>query len=71
VSQFNAKYSQLLEGFKPLKTVKRTFYPRNFQLSEDFVDSFKKEYKRLLDEGIHPTKALSRIAKALIFHSVN
>lgn len=69
MNSFNDKYEELSESFKPIKTVKKSFYPRNFNLSEDFVGSFKKEYKRLIDEGIHPNKALTRITKALLFHA--
>lgn len=58
-----------MEGFKSIKTVKREFYPKNFKLSEDFVAAFKNEYKRLVDEGMEPKKALIRINKALLFHS--
>lgn len=68
MDQFNNTLNQLEESFRPIKTVKRSFYPRNFQLSEEFVNSFKTEYKRLIDEGIEPNKALSRITKALLFH---
>jgi hypothetical protein len=69
VNKFDQKLNEINEGFKPIKTVKKTFYPRNFQLSEDFVGSFKREYKRLIDEGIDPIKALNRITKALLFHT--
>jgi hypothetical protein len=58
-----------MEGFKSIKTIKREFYPKNFKLSEDFVSAFKSEYKRLVDEGMEPKKALIRINKALLFHS--
>lgn len=68
MNKFNKEISHLEESFKPIKLVKRTFYPRNFQLSEDFVVSFKKEYKRLIDEGLDSNKALNRITKALLFH---
>lgn len=68
MKQFNKKLQQIEEAFTPIKTVKRSFYPRNFQLSEDFVNAFKLEYKRLLDEGVDPAKVLSRISKALLFH---
>ena len=71
VSEFNKKINQIGESFKPIKLIKRTFYPRNFQLSEDFVVSFKKEYKRLLDEGLQSNKALNRITKALLFHIID
>jgi hypothetical protein len=69
VNKFDQKLNEISEGFKPIKTVKKTFYPRNFQLSEEFVGSFRKEYKRLVDEGIDPIKALNRITKALLFHT--
>lgn len=71
MNNFNKKIQEINEGFKPIKTVKRTFYPRNFQLSEEFVNSFRKEYKRLVDEGNDPLKALNRITKALLFHTKN
>jgi len=62
------KFDQLVESYKPIKVIKRSFYPRNFSLSEEFVKSFKSEYSRLVSEGIHPKAALSRITKALLFH---
>ncbi len=69
VDRFNKKLQQLEENFKPIKIVKRTMYPRNFHLSEEFVSSFKREYKRLIDEGLDTSKALGRITKALLFHT--
>ena len=68
-ADFNEKYEKLLENFKSIRTVRREFYPKNFKLSEEFVKAFKTEYKRLVDEGHHPRKALARINKALLFHS--
>jgi hypothetical protein len=68
VNTFDNTISQIKENFTPIRTVKRSFYPRNFQLSEEFVQSFKREYKRLIDEGIDSNKALNRITKALLFH---
>jgi len=67
--KFNENYDQIMEGFGYLKTVKKEFYPKNFKLSEEFVKTFKSEFKRLVDEGIHPRIALARINKALMFHS--
>lgn len=69
MNTFDKEIENIEENFKPIKTVRRSFYPRNFQLSEEFVTSFKQEYKRLVDEGVHPGKALSRITKALLFHT--
>ena len=68
MEQFNKAFDKIEASFKPIRTVKRSFYPRNFQLSEEFVNAFKGEYRRLLDEGIQPNKALNRITKALLFH---
>ncbi len=68
MNSFDRTISQIKENFSPIRTVRRSFYPRNFQLSEEFVDSFRREYKRLVDEGINPNKALGRITKALLFH---
>jgi len=69
VNKFNEKFETLSEGFKSIKHVKREFYPKNFTLSEDFVNAFRKEYKRLIDEGIEPRKALVKLNKALLFHT--
>lgn len=69
MTNFNKEFEELLESFKSIKTVKREFYPKNFRLSEDFVKAFRSEYKRLIDEGLHPKKALIRINKALMFHA--
>jgi hypothetical protein len=71
VSKFNDKIEELNEGFKSILYKKREFYPKNFKLSEEFVKAFKTEYKRLLDEGIEPKKALVRLNKALLFHTAN
>jgi hypothetical protein len=71
VSKFNDKIEELNEGFKSILYKKREFYPKNFNLSEEFVKAFKTEYKRLLDEGIEPKKALMRLNKALLFHTAN
>ncbi len=68
MNSFDRTILQIKENFSPIKTVKRSFYPRNFQLSEEFINSFKLEYKRLVDEGVNPNKALGRITKALLFH---
>jgi len=66
--RFNNEYDKVLESFGYLRTVKKEFYPKNFKLSEEFVKSFKSEYKRLVGEGLHPKLALARINKALMFH---
>jgi hypothetical protein len=69
VTKFNETYEKLNESFKSIKWVKREFYPKNFSLSEEFVNAFRREYKRLIDEGIEPRKALVKLNKALLFHT--
>jgi len=69
VNKFNSKVQELHESFKSIRYVKREFYPKNFTLSEDFVNAFRREYKRLIDEGIEPRKALVKLNKALLFHT--
>ncbi|NBP00766.1 MAG: hypothetical protein EBU90_11665 [Proteobacteria bacterium] len=69
MNKFNEKFEELQESFKSIRWVKREFYPKNFTLSEDFVNAFRKEYKRLIDEGIEPKKALIKLNKALLFHT--
>jgi hypothetical protein len=69
VNNFDKTVSKIKENFTPIKTVRRSFYPRNFQLSEEFINSFRREYRRLVDEGVNPNKALGRITKALLFHA--
>ncbi len=69
MNKFNSKFEELQENFKSIRYIKREFYPKNFNLSEEFVGAFKKEYKRLVDEGVDPRKALHKINKALLFHT--
>ena len=68
MNKFNEAFEKINENFKSIRYVKREFYPKNFRLSEDFVGAFRKEYKRLIDEGIDPKKAMLKINKALLFH---
>ena len=69
MNKFNEKFKELQESFKSIRWVKREFYPKNLTLSEDFANAFRKEYKRLIDEGIEPKKALIKLNKALLFHT--
>ena len=66
--RFSKEYEQIIESFSFIKTIKKEFYPKNLRLSEDFIKAFKTEYKKLVDEGCHPRKALARINKALMFY---
>ena len=56
------------ENLNSIRTVRRQFYPRNFELSQEFVDAFKAEYKRLLESGQRPKALLEKMNKALKFH---
>jgi len=60
------KYDELCEGYLTLKT--RMFYPRNLELSKEFVEAFRKEYCRLVESGENKKNIHSRLAKALRFH---
>lgn len=69
MTKFNQAFEKINENFKSIKWIRREFYPKNFNLSEEFVVAFKKEYKRLIDEGLEPKKALVKLNKALLFHT--
>ena len=64
----NSKLDKVLEGYKPIP-MKRLFYPRGMQLSEEFVNAFHREYDRLVDEGINPRTLVERFGKAMKFHA--
>ena len=61
------KIDKLVEGYKPIP-MKRMFYPRKFNLSEDFVNAFHREYDRLVGEGQNPKSLVERFGKAMRFH---
>jgi len=61
------KLNKVLEGYKPI-AMKRLFYPRKMNLSEDFVNAFHAEYDRLVGEGQNPKSLIDRFGKALKFH---
>lgn len=65
--KFDKSFGSLTESYLKVPA-RRLFYPRNFQLSEDFVGAFRGEYKRLVDEGHNPKQLMQRFAKALQFH---
>ena len=69
MNNFEKNYKKITENYGSLKFFKRVFYPRNLKLSEEFVNAFKKEYKRLIDEGHNSKRILDLISKALVFHS--
>lgn len=67
--KFNQKAKQILEGYGSIKVTSRLFYPRNFSLSDEFIQAFRREYARLRGLGIDDKRILGKLTKALHFHS--
>lgn len=69
--KFRDKYTSLLEGFNnPYGSIvkkQRYFYPRNFELSPEFVKAFEKEFNRLKAIGGSTADILRKINKALMW----
>ena len=69
MKQFDDDINELYqENMNSIKVTRRQLYPRNFELSQEFVDAFKLEYKRLLEGGQRPKALMEKISKALNFH---
>jgi hypothetical protein len=68
---YNKAYSTLMENYRSIKTVTRLFYPRNFNLSAEFIQAFQKEYRRLKTLNIDDKRIIQRITKALPFHKAS
>jgi hypothetical protein len=51
-----------------LTTQQRLFYPRNFNLSPEFIASLKKEMARQSKTGIEPDLFARKLNKALQFY---
>jgi len=62
------KFQQLLESYGMLTTQQRLFYPRNFNLSPEFIASLKKEMERQSKTGIEPDLFARKLNKALQFY---
>jgi hypothetical protein len=62
------KFQQLLESYGMLTTQQRLFYPRNFNLSPEFIASLKKEMARQSKTGIEPDLFARKLNKALQFY---
>tara|TARA_R110002020_G_scaffold332532_1_gene547944 strand:+ start:420 stop:611 length:192 start_codon:yes stop_codon:yes gene_type:complete len=61
-----SEYDKLYEKYM-IRRVK-SFYPRKFDLSPEFVEAFKLEYSRLIESGQNKRTLFERIRKALTFH---
>lgn len=66
--KFYKKANTLLESYGSILTKSRMFYPRNFNLSKEFINAFKKEVARLKAENVSNRDILKKITKALNFH---
>ena len=61
-----SEYDKLCEKYMIRRV--RSFYPRKFDLSPEFVEAFKLEYSRLIESGQNKRTLFERIRKALTFH---
>ena len=59
-------YDELCEKYMVRRV--RSFYPRKFDLSPEFVEAFKLEYSRLVESGQNKRTLFERMRKALTFH---
>ena len=59
-------YDELCEKYMIRRV--RSFYPRKFDLSPEFVEAFKLEYSRLVESGQNKRTLFERMRKALTFH---
>ena len=60
------EYDKLCEKYM-VKRI-RSFYPRKFDLSPEFIEAFKLEYSRLVESGQNKRTLFERMRKALTFH---
>lgn len=61
-----SEYDELCEKYMIRRV--RSFYPRKFDLSPEFVEAFKLEYSRLVESGQNKRTLFERMRKALTFH---
>jgi len=61
-----SEYDKLCEKYMIRRV--RSFYPRKFDLSPEFIEAFKVEYSRLIESGQNKRTLFERIRKALTFH---
>lgn len=66
---FNKKVNDIIkENYKSIPIKSRIYYPRNFNLSKEFITSFKKEVLRLKGENVPEKDIIRKITRALNFH---
>lgn len=62
------KFQQLLESYGMLTRQQRLFYPRNFNLSSQFIENLKKEMELQSKAGMDPDLFARKLNKALQFY---
>lgn len=62
------KFQQLLESYGMLTRQQRLFYPRNFNLSPEFIAALKKEMATQDKAGLDPDLFSRKLIKALQFY---
>jgi len=68
VKFYNQVDSIIKENYKSIPIKSRIFYPRNFELSQEFIKAFKKEVMRLKGENVSEKDIIRKITRALNFH---
>lgn len=62
------KFQELLESYGMITKQQRLFYPRNFNLSEEFIQALKKELMSQSKSGLDPEIFARKLNKALQFY---
>ena len=62
MSNFNKVFNERF-----LNVNRRMHHPRNFELSEEFVRAFEKEYAKQIAQGQDSKNLFDKICKSLIF----
>jgi len=62
------KFQQLMESYGLIKQEKRMFYPRDFNLTKDFLKALTKELEVQEKAGITPEKFAHKLNRALQWH---
>ena len=66
--KFRDNYKNILENYSSIVKKQRLFYPRNFELSPEFIKAFQKEFTRLKQiYGNNGSDILRKINKALLW----
>jgi len=61
-------FQQLLENHGMLTRSQRLFYPRNFNLSPDFIKALKREIATQTKVGLSPDAFMAKLNKAMLFY---